>query len=676
MPSHAARTNHYLRKNHGTYVPHSWIFVDALPEYAPYNGAQESLIGRLAIGCAHACRYMDGRMQRWEKILFKSDVDFWGWLFKRAYNSHAVWLCGHGIAKTFTLLNGWQLIESGLFRLSSRKPRKREARDGESFEAAIQDGFFVDSQATTIMLLHADKVSIHLVDVNNYGKAELPEIAAAAGVTLPTRPSDKARSSAWEKYLSARVCAVRDYTFGLIDWWKRGDYGNWRHTIGSLAMAAFRHRFNLSKLLVHTCAQALELEREALAGGEFRCFRVGEFFASITAQRRREAARQRERKFIHAGRVHVYDVNSLYPAVMLDNKFPAELVAWKHEASRADIDEWRKTLCLIARVKVNSPERTFPYAEDGIRYWATGRFWTTLAGPELLSAYDDGLIEEIGMLSAYYPARPFGRFVEHFHGERLRRLAKGDKLGERFCKLMLNSLAGKFGQLSTEWEFIDYPNPPARYGTFPVVQSDGKTIVECRAIAGYVQQRQKRREGMESMPAIEAFVNSYGREFMRKVRETIGAQHIIYQASDSLHIDDLGREFIKPFLETEPNQLGKFRHVKTVDKAHYRGPHDYTHDGVHVVSGMKEDREDTGSDYYAQWEEPGLRSIISHQPNGTVVVKKIRKLFGGYHPKGILDSDGCVLPPRVENGELIISGAARFDEFGQPKHRRRQGARR
>lgn len=655
MDATKRRSNHYLRKNHGSYAPINWCFLSTASNHLQTIGASGDLIADLAFGCAEHVRIENGRATRGSRIFFNNPNDLWSWLFPKCHNGTSLWMVGDGIAKHFTLCRGWDLLEAGVLSLTPPQKKHKHNDDGDLAEAEDQHGLFIDGATTTIIKMYGADFNLHVVDLQNYGGANLDAIAESHCVKLPKRPDLDAPPRKWEHWLESRVKLLRKHFIGLTNWWRRNDLGVWRHTAASLSMAAFRHRFNKTKLLVHNCDEALKLERAALAGGQFLNFKIGYWYGEAIRHAEAVDKAKTNKLLIHHGDVYQLDVNSLYPAMMKAHQMPCELVAWKPNACLKDWELWSKSLLCIAKVRVRTTENIYPLWHEGSRYWANGEFDTVLFGPELRNAVEAGEVVAWDLIAAYYPGKPFTGFVDHFFNMRQEAKLQKDHAGDSFAKLILNSLFGKFGQMTQDWQESNYPDPPKRWGSFCSIDAQTGQIHDYRAIGGFVQVKEARREAQESMPAIAAAITCYGREHMRKMRSIAGPENLIYQGCDSLHVTREGFERLRDNCLLCDTTLGALRFVDCASFAHYRGPSDYTFNGIHSISGVKKEAEEEEDYHFEQFEDPSLRKIICRQPDGTIRIRKAKKVFGCYHPRGQADRLGRVKPPTVINGQLIQS---------------------
>jgi hypothetical protein len=639
------RTTHWLRPNTGSSVPRNLVFVQVHVERLVDDKDPNRWTERLAWGIAESVRYQNSRQERWQRLLFTKSDEFWAWLIARYRSNTSVWLIGHGIARTFTLLRGWELLDSGFWRLTPHQHDSRGRKAEREDDIEQENTLVVDNDPPVIMLLHHDGWTVHVVDIENYGRCTLSEVYESIHNVPYERPADSDGFDRWRFHLEKVVESIRKRFVSLLEFWLNCDLGNWRHTLGGLAMAAYRHRFmGTNSLLVHNCLQALEVERESLVGGEFRCFWVGRVLELLGRNDGRRPGDGSSGRQCRIGPIYQLDVNSLYPSVMRGNVYPRDFVAWKEPGSIEDIVQWQQYLCLIARVYVATEHDTYPVMVGGERQWAVGRFWTTLAGPELKRALQRGHILAVGRLTAYGWAELFTQFVEWFHQRRLSAISRNDEIGQRWAKSLPCALAGKFGQWHHPYDSIRYwGDEHPRYGSWVEVFDD-QTVREFRSISGQVQIKQSGIEALNSIPAIEAYVNSYARCRMDDLRKIAGIENLIYQDSDGLHVTQDGFDRLQSEMESMPHELGKLRLVRVIETAEYRGPHDYTANGEHCVAGLPADADVDQGGNYDRTDIPTMRMILTRQPGGFMRIKRVRLSMGRYHPRGVLHPDGRVTP--------------------------------
>ena len=144
-------------------------------------------------------------------------------------------------------------------------------------------------------------------------------------------------------------------------------------------------------------------------------------------------------------RIYKFDVNSQYPSQML-GEIPVE---FQREVALKRFD--LKSGVHLARVKLNIPEESFIglagiVDEEGKFIFPAGTFTTWLWQPELEIADELGYIVEYEEVFKYKTAPIFKGFVEKVYALRRHYKETEDEALSLVCKIILNSLYGKFGQ--------------------------------------------------------------------------------------------------------------------------------------------------------------------------------------------------------------------------------------
>ncbi len=148
----------------------------------------------------------------------------------------------------------------------------------------------------------------------------------------------------------------------------------------------------------------------------------------------------------------VYDVNSMYPAVMSNCEHPSgsRYVSGFNRIvdKKGRIAGFTDAAFFFAKVRCDQTG-AFPVRvkNQPLNFDIPGgEFWTT--SHELQAAFETGRIKNAIALEVHAPKETisFGEYVDTFMGEKISSKKSGDKAGEIFAKLLLNSAYGKFGQ--------------------------------------------------------------------------------------------------------------------------------------------------------------------------------------------------------------------------------------
>ena len=244
----------------------------------------------------------------------------------------------------------------------------------------------------------------------------------------------------------------------------------------------------------------------------------------------------------HRGEFNIYDVNSMYPDVMKRFNHP---IGRGYEFTTIE----RKLLNSPAPGFVTvdcEPRGALPVRQGYKLEFPHGRglFHCTLH--ELRAGVELGLIDineiRAGYLSLEYGS--FGDFVDKFVGEKIAAKKSGDKLGEIFAKLMLNSAYGKLAanpENYFDYEFMmDGENVP-----------EGWEIDEDFGWMFIIRRPSPIRESSYYDVATGASITGAARSVL--MRALHAATNPIYCDTDSIICERLN-------LPTSDTELGKWKH--------------------------------------------------------------------------------------------------------------------
>lgn len=148
----------------------------------------------------------------------------------------------------------------------------------------------------------------------------------------------------------------------------------------------------------------------------------------------------------------IYDVNSMYPHVMRNFQHPTGSRYLSTFSGildkRGNISGLNGAPVYFARIHCKQ-KNVFPLRVKGesLNFSVPeGEFLVT--SHELKAALKHGLVSDVKILEAHAPQETisFGDYVDVYSAEKIACKKSGDKAGEIFAKLLLNSAYGKFGQ--------------------------------------------------------------------------------------------------------------------------------------------------------------------------------------------------------------------------------------
>lgn len=616
-----------IRINHSESIPRQLIFVDCETRDSKVTDDEDHEVHKLWFGYASYGFYRDGKLTRRKEIVFTKTQEFWDWVQEVANNHNRTWIFAHNVGFDLTILDLLGVIKDGQY---STLPPSEQVGLGEEYnriEANKHGLMIMEDPPTVISLTRADGGNTLIVDTLNYWRTSLKMLGQSVGLDKLDMPPWEESYETWVLYCKRDVEIIELAITRLIKWWKEHKLGKFGFTSPSLAMAAFRHMNTKIDILAHQLPDVRELERDSYFGGQLEAYYIG--------------------KINH--KLYQYDVASLYPSVMKGKRYPVHLkeynISDKATTGFPIIDPW----CSIANVFICSPEDTFPIrVKEGVLYM-NGDGWVTLAGAELGYAYAKGYIFCTRSWATYVCKPIFNEFVDYFWNVKIEAERNGDHIQRTFAKLLLNSLYGKFAQLGAHLIPTDDYFPPNEYGYSTIDNLTTDSIDRYLNFFDLVFKEVKGKELAFSVPAISAFVTAHAREHMRSLKEIVGKENYYYMSTDSLMVNELGRQRLTDAGEIEDGVLGKLTLEAEGIDGWIGGCHFYRI-GDKMTEGSKKVSAETIDKF--TWKEPhfdSLKTVIQRGGKPEIHIKKRIKKRNLEYRKGELGTTGSITPWRLDS---------------------------
>lgn len=592
------RFAHYLQPNTKTELPSQLVFLDTetKPEY-PEPGIERH---RLWFGYAKYVRIRKRGEREWihkEWHYFETPASFWNWLDSKVRKG----------SKCYIFVHNWNFDGSVLYTASQLR------------ELGYETLSYVNEKPPFILRVRKGKKYLALIDTLNYFTTSLENLGESIGIAKKEFPGYDADLETWQSYCRRDVDVLERAVLLFRDFISREDLGNFRPTLASQAFNAFRHRFYSGGLLIHDTEDVLELEREAYYGGRVECFFVG---------------RVREE-------LYYLDVNSLYPYVMAENEYPTRLVGERKNVTVEDLREYLKDRAVVARVEVDTTEPVYPTRRRKKLVFPTGRFVTSLCTPELLYALEHGHIRRVFYAAIYLKAPLFNEYVTALYQARQRYTKEDNPAFAYMCKIMLNSLYGKFGQRGVTWEDVRealLSDPP----DWLEQDEPGDPVRHFRVRAGVVQEKVKQGESRESFPAIAAHVTAYGRMLLWSLIHEAGKENVYYVDTDSITTNRDGFDSLSHHVDA--SRLGALKLEGEATEAAFFGAKDYVFGAEERHKGIRRNAEQLNRNTWRQQQFRSWDWHMSQGEEGYIDIKTITKTLHRNYDKGLITETGRVEP--------------------------------
>lgn len=393
-------------------------------------------------------------------------------------------------------------------------------------------------------------------------------------------------------------------------------------TAAGLAYTNWRHKFMPAGVVIDTNKEAREVERDGYYGGQISCWFRGEVVDDSDPVA--DAIHRKLDIRTHTIREAVYelDITSLYPSVMRRNQYPCELVSVLRFPTVDDLFQLSQEYSCIASVTLRAMREGFPYRSGDTLVFPEGVYTTTLCHPELVRALERNQVTHCHRLCLYNTTDLFTPFVNHWWAKRRRSKLSRNVVREELCKLMMNSLFGKFGQRKPVWRQRPDCRPPEPWRLWAGPRLNGRGLVRHRSVGWDDYELACEEYSDDAFPAISAFVTSYAREYMRVIRSHLPPFTCLYQHTDSLVVTKAGLDVISGLGLVRENQLGLFKPPVKITHAVFRGPNNVTVNQTDKVSGVGQGAHKLGDGRWLVERVEPFGHLFSRKPDGTLAVDK------------------------------------------------------
>jgi len=601
-----------------TSCPTNLLFFDTETKGKLYKDEPGTSFQYLWFGFALGIRTANGHALSERTHYFATSKSFWRFVLSRGDPKHPLYLFAHNLPFDLTICDFWECKE---------------------FKNAKVKFTIFEDPPTVISIEHKECI-YNFVDTLNYWRMPLKELGQSIGIEKTEMPINRRNKNEWKKYCLNDVRILKESVLNLMRFITTENLGPFSFTQASQAMAAFKTRFMKHEIFIHDNYKALILERKSYHGGLVKNFFIGK-------------VRQKIWKL---------DVNSLYPSVML-NSYPCKLVAYKDSPSIRNLKKWSENYGMVAQLEIRTSRGSYCVKTKNGLLDVHGSFTTELCGPELLRCLRNKETTYCFEAALYEMQPIFVDYVNFFWQKRLEfRKPPKNEVYDLFCKLMMNSLYGKFGQKSYEWVDLNFENfqllyalhgiefpckyTPQNYrpkGLFLTTEWTPLNIphaVQIRSIGNVEQMRLPVDEHAYSCPIIASYVTSYARERLRDLIRKAGHHNVYYCDTDSLFVNKRGFNNLDKWEEINPSVLGKLKIEEVSVGAHFKCPKVYDFGNKQTIKGIRKDAIQIGDNEYLQNQFEGLRTILNREPQPYIKIAWIQKANTNQFNKGHILKSG------------------------------------
>jgi DNA polymerase elongation subunit (family B) len=591
---------HVLGHTRARAFPRLFFFLDT--ETFQTNIGHKTKVHNLKMGvCQHYERMGEYGLVFQDELMIERKAQFMSWLQARLYNKRHYYLIAHNVIYDATILDLFRELPKIGFTLQSRYSKGqvcilRWVRGSTKITMLDNGNIFGGTLEKWGKILNIPKLSI---DFNTCTRTEL-EIYCRRDVEIMVKSWQT-----WMEFISVNQC------------------GGFRETLGSTAFNAWRAKYLRSPVYVHKDPDVLKLERAAYHGGRVEAFQQGR---------------------LEGDHYYYLDINNMYGYIMQSNLFPVGLQDHSTKPGISRLITYLERYAVTARVTVNTDEPVYITKHNNHTCYPLGRFETVLTTHELRYALERGHLERLHEMAWYKQSDLFAGFVTDFYSLRLQYRQAHNQGFETICKMLINSLYGKFGQTGIEQTQIGICQPDEVW-YMPVIHAQTGQRGSQTALGGVIMEEWQQGESYHALPVIAAHVTANARLYLWSLIQTAGRHNVYYCDTDSLIVNTQGYYNLEHLIE--PDVLGKLKIETHSTYLIVNAPKDYEMSERRKVKGIRSNAVQLNENTFLQEQWIKLAGLIRSGFEQGYTSKEIIK-----HQQRIIHSGVVTWTGRVQPFEL------------------------
>lgn len=487
-------------------------------------------------------------------------------------------------------------------------------------EAGWLGVFSYDQGETYILIIKKEQSSIKLVSTTNYFDGSLAELGETAGISKLDIDFRTASFKSLSEYCHRDVEILKSFVFDYFHYVQSNDLGQFRLTRGSQSFTAYRHKFMHKRIYLHRIPEVIELERVSYMGGRVECFRIGI---------------QTEVPYLSL------DINSMYPYLMHKLKLPCKLVDYQENYPIHSLETDLRNFSAIAEVNL-APD--FPYyalRHNNKLIFPVGEFTAFLCTQGLKKAIELNHLMSIKKVAIYRQAHLFTEFIDYFHKQRLEYMENEDYIHQFFCKKLMNSLYGKFGQKITIQNEFPHLGEAIYKRLVNIDLVTGKRDMEYIFFNKRIVEIGK-EEGKQSFCAIASHITEAGRILLAEIIQQIGVGVVVYCDTDSIIIPE--KALSKVNYPIHPTLLGNLKKEKVYELLEIIGPKAYITNQGRKLKGIPKRAIETRKGFFEFMRFEGEKTHMLKELTDYQLLSPAFRELSGEYTKGIINEDGSISP--------------------------------
>ena len=533
-----------------------------------------------------------------EALDFTLAIELFEWIACRVNKRETLYVYFHDATTDFLALDGFRQMPTQDFTLQS----------------------IYHKLTVTIMRFAAESRRITLLDIQNYYPVKFAQLCKSFNAEMQPELSGDATPEEMRSWCKGKAELLQTVMQGLIKETVGTGRGALRMTSSSTAHSIFRTSYMKHKIITNHNPEVVAFEQSSYVGG----------YTGLN-------------KLVEPGQPDLYkvDVNSMYPSVMMNEKFPTQLIEFAPGVTVQHLERFLNGYYVIASVTLSARNAHYPLRQGEFVYYPKGEFTATLATTSLRKALQNDEVRAVHHVAVYMGYNIFGEFVADIYNRRTKATQEGNAAHALMQKAINNTLYGKFGQLQTE---------TARIGDAPIDEfsvmdafapGTNDKWVEMHA-GGSILFIRKGRESRYTSFAIASHITDYARHKLFSMMKEAGKENVFYADTDSMIVNGEGLKRLYHLVDN--SALGMLKIEETAPFYIGLAKKDYIFGETRKLKGFSNDGRRLDENVMSMYQRAGFGSRIMKQGGSGAYFNVVSKAYSPYLQGERIGAGGLVYP--------------------------------
>jgi hypothetical protein len=241
-----------------------------------------------------------------------------------------------------------------------------------------------------------------------------------------------------------------------------------------------------------------------------------------------------------SGPIYCFDVSQCYLLSLATTPLPLLFTQTLHKPAIPELVDDLANGTGCALVQINSPEQPYPVRRAGRVRWATGQFWTWLAGAELARALLYSQVAACQTAYLWSASRMASARAQELLSITESLKAQGLTLAACGWRALYCQLVGRFAGWRKIWRDTTSQQQFGRWAAWLEAEPETGRLVQYRAIAGKVQRLADRSDTSDSVPLLFGAVTAQSRYIVSRACDLAGHGEVVAIEADAIWVTRAG----------------------------------------------------------------------------------------------------------------------------------------